>query len=63
MPYAACSSRDPVVLDQLNDDLPTTHSKHLAPEVISAELLLSKLGIMHLVSVVLLWAVIAVNLF
>jgi di/tricarboxylate transporter len=47
-------SRDLVVLDQLDDDLPTTHRKHLAVAVMAAVLLLSGLGVMPLVAAVLL---------
>jgi di/tricarboxylate transporter len=47
-------SRDLVVIDQLDDDLPTTHRKHLAVAVMAAVLLLSGLGVMPLVAAVLL---------
>ena len=47
-------SRDLVVLDQLDDDLPTTHRKHLALAVMAAVLLLSGFGVMPLVAAVLL---------
>ncbi len=43
-------SRDLVVLDQLDDDLPTTHRKHLAVAVMAAVLLLYGLGVMPLVA-------------
>jgi di/tricarboxylate transporter len=51
-------SRDLAVLDQLDDDLPTAHRKHLAVAVMVAVmvavLLLSGLGVMPLVAAVLL---------
>lgn len=47
-------SRDLLVLDQLDDDLPTTDRRHLAVVVMAAVLLVSALAVLPLVAAVLL---------